>query len=410
MPLAETDFSDAIAFSRASAAAYLNESGVLATVPDDVAAFQRSAGGTRLGLILEGAATQSIANTSDPDTLMAATRGTITADQTTAPDGTTTAAKFAENTDNDTHYIGRNAGVSGNSGTLTNFSVFLKANGRTKFQVTLFDFSALSNFIRTTVDLTAGTATGTTGGAGEILLAPAPEAYPNGWYRVTVIGVPNVGGSGVTYPRVAALSSAGAGNYAGDGNSGFFYWGFNATTAKEPRSFIPTTAAPATRAADLASLINLDATFGALTGTFRLRFRIPTAAPSDASRTLLHLDDGTTDNSYDIRVNAGGVTVAVVVRSGGSEVANLTAGAASITGQNLLAFSYTADGFRASLNGAPAVSDVSGAVPSGITRAFFGASDDAGANSLNGILGRVRRYRAATSAVDLASMSAAWPD
>lgn len=401
MPLEDVDFTDLYTFTRSSDAQFIGSAGLLETASTDVAALAWSASGVSQGLVLEGSAVQSMANTSDPDAVFAATNGTIAADQVDAPDGATTAASFLETTANGSHHIGKNAGISGNAGTLTNFSLFVKPVGRTKIQVSLFDFGALSNYIRSTFDLSAGTVTSAVGGNGSLVLAPPPEAYPDGWYRLTLIGIPNVGGSGVTYPRVAALNDAGAGNYVGDVAKGFYFWGCNATVATEQRSFIATTTAPKTRGADLCSLNSLDTTFGATQGTIYCKFIVPAAAPATANRTILHADDGTTDNSYDLRIDAGTLNVSLVVRSGGSEVANITAGAASAGSVNTVAFSYIADAFRISLNGATAVSDTSGAVPTGISALYLGAADNAGTAALNGIMKQLRRRRAALNAVDL---------
>lgn len=406
MPLEYVDFEDLHVFARAGDAQALGAAGLITTVAEDVAAVAWSASGAALGLVIEGTATQSIANTSEPDTLMAATNGAITADEAVAPDGATTAAKYTENSSTAAHHIGKNAGISGNSGTLTNFSVFLKPNGRTRFQVSLMDFSALSNYIRSTIDLSAGTATGSVGGAGSLVLAPAPEAYPNGWWRVTLIGIPNAGGSGVTYPRIAALNASGVASYAGDGASGFFYWGHNATTERDQRSFIATTTAPKVRGADLSSLASLGTLWSDIQGTVYAKFIVPGAASSSANRTVWHSDDGTTDNSYDLRIDAGTSTLRMVVRAGGEEVANLVAGTVTAGAASTVAFSYIAGAFRVSLNGAAAVSDTSGAVPTGITAFYRGASDGAGSNPLNGILKRLRRRKGALNATDIATESA----
>lgn len=409
MPLNEIFFEDAVTFARAETAEYLNGSGVIVSAAADEPALAWSTAGDLLGLVIEGESVQTLANTSDPHLVLTNLfGGTQTADNAAAPDSTTTAAKVTEDTSNGAHYIGQNAQFAVQSDEVVCWSFFLKPNGRTKFQVSLFEWGALSNFIRTTIDLTAGTATSSVGGAGSVLAAPAPEAYPSGWWRITLIGTPSVGGAGNCYPRIAVLNSSGVGNYVGDGASGFWHWGHNFRQDGFQRSFIATTTAPKTRGADLVAVNNLDATFGATQGMFRARFLIPAAAPAGANRTILHLDDGTADNSYDLRVDAGGLNVTLEVKAGGSQVALITAGAALAGSNNIVAFSYITDGFRISLNGAAAVSDVSGAVPTGLSRMFLGASDELGSDPLDGVLRRVQRRRLAVSAVDLATLSASW--
>lgn len=407
MPLEDVDFSDLYTFTRTSDAQYLGSGGTIETAAIDAPAIAWSASGVAQGLVLNGAAIQLLANTSDPGGLMSSTFAvTETADATTAPDGTATAMLLKEDATNGSHYIGHNAGFPTTADDAVTWSFFVKASGRTKIQVSLMDFSALSNFIRSTIDLTAGTATGSAGGTGELTSAHPPEAYPNGWWRVSLTGKPNPGSAGDTYPRIALLTAGGAGNYQGDDTSGVYLWGHNLVESLDRNAFIETTTAPKTRGADLCSLNSLDTTFGATQGTFYAKFLAPGPAPAGANRTIMHADDGTTDNSYDLRMDAGASTVSLVVRAGGVEVANITAGSVVVGSTTTVAFSYVADAFRISLNGATAVSDTAGAVPTGITALYLGASSAAGANPLNGIIKQFRRLRAALNAVDLKTYSA----
>lgn len=408
MPLEDVGFTDLYTYARSNTAEYLGSAGVIESVAEDLPAVAWSAAGAALGIVLEGETAQSAANTSDPHSFLPdLTRATQDDDAVVAPDGTTTAATLAEDsTVTSTHYATWLVGPGVDAGSTRNWSFFVKPNGRTRFQLYLYDGGAQTNYIVSTINLTAGTAIGSVGGNGVVLLAPAPEAYPNGWYRVTIIGTPNPSSSGALRPRLQLLDSSGLANYSGDGTSGVHHWGHNLTAAPVVRSFIATTTAPKTRGADLMSLNNLESTFGATRGTFYQKFWIASAAPAAVNRTLLHADDGTTDNSYDLRVDAGTTNVTLVVRTGGSQVASITAGAANLGAWNTVAFSYVNDAFRISLNGATAVSDTAGNAPAGITAIYFGASDGAGANPLDGLLRQNDRRKSALNAVDLATLTA----
>ena len=406
MPLEYVDFEDLYTYARAGDAQVLGSSGEIETVAENAPVIEWLPSGAVSGLQIYGATSQLLANTSDPD-YWAVNAGncTQTADAAVAPDGTTTAALLTENTANSSHFAGRNAGLGPLAGSNYTLSVFFKSNGKTRFSLTLFDLSAATNFVRATVNLTLGTATASVGGNGVAVRADM-ETYPNGWYRVSITGTPNPGSVAGTFGRIDLLNSSGAGNYTGDGTSGLYHWGWNMHTGRRPVPFIATTTAPKTRGADIMTLNSLDTTFGATQGTFYAKFLVASAAPADAHRTILYIDDGTTDNSYDLRMDTGTLTVRLVVRAGGSEVANLVAGTAVAGAITTVAFSYVADAFRISMNGGAAVSDTSGAVPSGITTVRIGSADAAGAAPLAGVLKRFRRRRGALNAADLAAESA----
>lgn len=410
MPLEETDFETALSYTRTGTAEFLGSDGLIQSVAADNRAIAWSAAGDALGIVLAGATEQLLPETGQPDVFLATlTNATHDDDAAVAPDGTTTAAALIESVSGSaTHYAFTtlSSAPTVTAGGVRAWSVFVKANGRTRFSLNLYDAGAQSNFVTSTINLSAGTAVGSVGGNGVLVLAAPPEPYPNGWYLCTLIGTPNPSSSGSLRPRLQLLDNSGLANYAGDGTSGVYHWGHNLHVNPTIRPFIATTTAPKTRGADLLSVNNLEAVFSGINGTFKLDFMVPSAAPSDANRTLLHMDDGTTDNSYDIRINAGTRNLACVVRAGGAEVANVVAGVVTDGSISTVAFSYTTDAFRISLAGAAAVSDISGAVPTGLSVLYLGSSDDAGADPLDGILLGVERRRSALGAVDLAVYSA----
>ena len=71
------------------------------------------------------------------------TNGTVTGDQTTAPDGTTTADQFAANSTNNIHRVSIyfTSGQISNSTAYT-FSVFVKANGYDKLHIRYGGYNA----------------------------------------------------------------------------------------------------------------------------------------------------------------------------------------------------------------------------------------------------------------------------
>lgn len=410
MPLEDVDFGDLYTYTRTETAEFLGSSGVITSVAADTPAVAWTAAGSVNGFVVEGSTQNLLPNTSDPHALFASfSNATQDDDSGVAPDGTTTATKIIENVSSAVaHHVFATFTSSPaiNAGGNRAWSFFVKANGRTRLIAYMFDSGAQANSISSTINLTTGTATGAATGNGVLVMALAPEAYPNGWYRITLIGTPNPGSTDALRPRIQLLDDSGNSNYIGDGAKGIYLWGHNMHTGLSPRSFIATTTAPKTRGADLCALNSLETTFEGTQGTFYMKFIVSAAAPAGINRTLFHMDDGSTDNSYDIRIDAGTLNVTAVVRSGAAQVASVTAGAIAAGATSVVAFSYTTDAFRISLNGAAAVSDTSGAVPTGLSALYVGSSDNAGTAPLDGIVKRFYRRDSASSAVTLAVMSA----
>ncbi len=112
--------------SRASAAYYTNSSGNLASAGNNVLRFDYDPVAlTPKGILLEGASTNQLTH-SQLDSGWTTTRGTLTANAATAPDGTMTAASFVPDTSTNTHFA-NSPGVTTNQA--ATYSVFVKASG-----------------------------------------------------------------------------------------------------------------------------------------------------------------------------------------------------------------------------------------------------------------------------------------
>jgi hypothetical protein len=160
----------------------------------------------------------------------------ITANNTTSPDGTQNADKIVEDTANSTH--GAYQAISVTDGIQYTWSGFFKAAGRTKFR--LFAQSASTPYVE--YDLSNGTIFSITGS-----VTPTIESVGNGWYKCTATSTT----SGTTaYFNFATLDSSNNVSYTGDGTSGIFVWGAQLEASSYPTSYIPTTSASATRVVD----------------------------------------------------------------------------------------------------------------------------------------------------------------
>lgn len=179
---------------------------------------------------------------------------TISANAIAAPDSTTTADKIVEDTATTEHNIHRNMGAISGAHT---WSVFVKAAERTWCRIGVFN----STHFGAHVNLATG-ALGTVDASTSAVVT----TLPNGWYRIAVTATLSNGSDSIPYIHMATGDAGG--NYLGDGASGLYVWGMQLEAGAFPTSYIPTTSASVTRAADqdtiTTSLFPYSATEGTL--------------------------------------------------------------------------------------------------------------------------------------------------
>jgi hypothetical protein len=146
---------------------------------------------------------------------------TVTANSTTAPDGTTTADTQVENTSTGTHDLTVTTTIT--AGQITTLTFFLKASGRSLVRV-MQTWNGTTDRVHADFDLSNGTVgaavvTGTAVSAS----APVITSFGNGWYRCQISGSCPTGTAILSYARM--MSAAGVVSYTGDGTSGIFIWG-----------------------------------------------------------------------------------------------------------------------------------------------------------------------------------------
>ena len=190
------------------------------------------------GLYLEPAATNK-ANNSNSTAGKTVVGGTLTASSETAPDGSTTALTYTEDTSNGHHRYFE--GKSLTAGTYT-WSIFVKPINRS---VIYIRFAPSSNYSGASFDTQSKTFTTISNG-----YTGAYTEYPNGWFRISVTTT-----FASTATQFFALESrtgqAGVGqSYVGNGLPAFHQWGGQLELGSYPSSYIYTTGSEVTRAAD----------------------------------------------------------------------------------------------------------------------------------------------------------------
>jgi hypothetical protein len=164
--------------------------------------------------------------------------GTVTANATTAPDGTTTADAFIESTTATTDHRLTFAGASAAVGQNLTLSVYAKANGR--------NFIALFSVTENKGKYFSIPADGTGAVLGDFGTAPNSAAISyvgNGWYRCSITYTATAASQNVRY---YPCDTGATFIYTGNGTSGIFVWGAQlqpVTYQTTPSTYVATTSA-----------------------------------------------------------------------------------------------------------------------------------------------------------------------
>lgn len=167
---------------------------------------------------------------------------TITANATTAPDGTNTARSFTETAATSTHLVYQTRNLPANRYT---YSIYLKPNGRQyaylRHTIGATDWAAI------VVDITNATATLTTAGTVLSNISYLVTSVGNGWVRaeltVTASSVIADCVAGVSNSATPTFLAYGDVSYAGDITKGIYVWGAQWVRGALAEAYTATTSA-----------------------------------------------------------------------------------------------------------------------------------------------------------------------
>lgn len=339
---------------------------------------------TDKGVLIEGARTNLLLRSQEFDNASwTKLNATITANQVAAPDGTLTADLMTNDTTNGNHWV-YGTGVTFANATTYTASIFVKyldhrwISLRSDFPAMYASFDLLN---------------GVVGSKDASITSYAMTALANGWYRCTITWTTTGAGGGNIVVQMANGDVTTSNSYAGTGTR-VYLWGAQLEAASFPSSYIPTTTASATRAADVLTVSSPGVTY-----PLSLFAEFERVVDTAGSEGLFRVDDTTANNSARLFVDSADRFQAGQFSDGASPVTGtlnlLTTykGAARFASNDLRACSFATLG----------TNDTTATLPASPTRIIFGNSAETLANPQWGYL---RRCAIVNSAVNDAGLTA----
>lgn len=196
--------------------------------------------------------------------------GTITADATIAPDGTSTADRFVEDTNNGEHSIYRTYVASNVTRT---FSLYLKAGERTGVALTFSNF--LNADARGYFNLLTGVATPSGNNADFTNISASMVSVGNGWWRCSLTATKAAVNTAMN-PSIMSWNGSTT-SFASNTTTGFYAWGAQVENGSVASPYIQTVASAVTRSTTITDNVSK------LTGTL---YNVPPLVSTNSNISL----------------------------------------------------------------------------------------------------------------------------
>lgn len=352
------------------------------------------------GLLIEEARTNLILRSEEFDNASwAKINFAVIANAATALDGVVMADKVVVNdTISSTGaYLSQGVTKAATATTYT-LSYYAKAAEKGGLRVYIRDSATSANFANAAFNLITGAVSVAASTGGTFTAASATPATDcgNGWYRCTLTFTSGTETNLAIRPIV--LNSDGT-SFTGDGTSGIYIWGAQLEAGAFPTSYIPTTTAAATRAAENASMTgtNFSSWYRQDEGTFVIATAVIDIA--EANARLLCADGGLSSSN----IRFAGASFQVIDGAGTTQC-SLGAVAMSNGVFSTLDGAYKLNDFAMSKDGATALTDTSGTVPTVDRLTLMGSS---AAGTTCGWIKSMRYYPKRLSNAELQTITAA---
>jgi len=358
LPFARTKTLDPrVTFTRASTGTFTGSDGLIKTATTNEARFDHNpTTGESLGLLVEEARTNLLLRSEEFNDASWTKQSSVSvsANTTISPDGALTADTVTAD-----QSLGIFQSVAATVSTTYTNSVYIKAGTATAMM--LRDDTGAGRHI--VFNPSTGVITATSG----TLVSSGSQALNNGWYRYFMTYVADA----TTVRGIIRPNSAGSAQT-------FIVWGAQLEAGAFLTSYIPTTSATATRAADVASITgaNFSSWYNQTEGTLYIE-STKTPIPVTTTTTFADLNDGTTNNRSRFWIWSGATsTLRFTPRASSADQADLTIGTPIQNIPFKAAGSLKANDFAAVLNGGTVSTDGSGTVPT-VDRLTIGNSGSA---------------------------------
>lgn len=388
-----------ITFTRAGSGTYFNSSGVMQTAGTNVPRLNHRYNGSTwepVGLLIEGAATNLLLRSREFDNASWAKGDTtITANAANGVGGDATMDLCTEGTAGNAS-LRQTATIVANS--TNTIAIDLKRGNHDWVVVTIYETAAPTNTFRGWFNLNTGTVGSATNGGTASGATAAIRNLGNGIYRCILTGAVNNSATAVTCATFAASADASTTRV----NNGERYQDRAQLEAGSvATSFILTEGSTQNRAADVAVITgsNFSSWFNPTEGTFVVE--CDSAAAPSSNVCPFSVSDGT--NSNRMHTNAFSTASWYVYTSGAAQASITTTSPAADTVFKR-AMAYKTDDFAISHNGASAVTDTSGAVPTGLNRLGLGNLNGSG-SPLSGHIRSLRYFPQRLSDAQLVALS-----
>ena len=330
----------------------LGSGGTIVSYPTDEPAFEFNTDGSYKGLLVEPAATNLCKQSEDITTTWSPIQATLTANDTTAPDGATTADKLNDDSGGGTGSVYVQQVITVSAATKYTASVFLKAD-----QLAFAALQALNYDGGISGQQYFGLSGAGSLGTASNLDDSSITAYPNGWYRCSITWTQGASDTSF-YFRIYLASSISSLTVQLDGTSSIFVWGAQLETGPIATSYIPTTTASVTRVKDDITQTGASSLIGQTEGT--LYVEVDWRLASGTQQSLFEVNDGTTSNRINIGQSSDNLFMFIIADN--SVKTTQGESASGYSGIQKIALAYAEDDFELYRNGSSISTDTTGSL------------------------------------------------
>lgn len=396
----------AVFTSRASTATYFDSAGLMQTAGSGVArtnAYGRDSTGAlkSFGLLTEAASTNFLKYSEQFDNAAWSAKVSLTAtpNATSAPDGNLTGDKLVEGVGGTAHYQDQIYTSTFTTGTVFSGSYFVKAAERKLVRLNFYYAIGAATGVSVYFDL-----------ANKVVLSPGAGVISsgivdagNGWLRCWFTAAVDTPAETRLLLRILLGTTGLVTSYAGDGVSGVYAWGAQLEQGAFVTSYIQTTAAAVTRAADVTSSatgsrsgdvasIALDPTwFNASEFTVCSESQVQLPRNESSVRVYEMSTIADNNNRAGVIYNQSASTAKLQVVTAGTNVADLVSAALTSNAVLKSAVAVKLNDFAASFNGSTPITDTAGAMPTTMERMYI-ACFRTGINQPNGYIRTIQVF------------------